>query len=105
MYELGAERSTQEVTNLRQAIGAQPGTLHAVCPPPESSGKCHLSGAVAVFAASDPVIQGDTATVIIEAIWLSVVTRRDIEGGIFVMTLARSGDRWTRHKIRTLRIT
>lgn len=62
VYELGAPRDPQVTGELLRLIPAQPGDvdLATVCAT-NDPGTCTLGGAVAIFAASDPVMRGDTA--------------------------------------------
>lgn len=104
-YNLGAPRSPQRTAKLIQTIGAQPGTFKDLCPPPRDLAECRRSGAVAAFAAGEPVFNGDTATIVIQALWLSFATRRATEEARFQVTLERVGDKWHVKDSRILHLT
>ncbi|HEU0016333.1 MAG TPA: hypothetical protein VFQ45_21820 [Longimicrobium sp.] len=106
VYELAVPRDAESYAALRRAAGAEPGNVETarVCAA-ESLRTCTLGGAVAVFAAGDAVLRGDTADVLVKVLWLSESAKQPVHDGVFRVTLVRESCGWRVAETRTLNIS
>lgn len=107
-FRLGADRSPAIREELLRQTGAQPGDFgNAIeCVPDQKSRICRLRDAVAVFAVSNVVRNGDTAEVMVYAHWTATVLRGSPAAfGKFSISLAREGRGWRPVSIRTHYVT
>ncbi|WP_420129900.1 hypothetical protein [Longimicrobium sp.] len=107
VYELTGTRSAEVAVAARTMMGAEPGQFDAarVCAS-ESLRSCNLGNAVAVFASSDPLLGGDTAQVVVKAMWMGDLAKQPVQDGIFLLSLQRdSSQGWRVVATRTLRIS
>jgi hypothetical protein len=104
-YEL-AGRQSQVASAAQVLMGAEFGDIDSarVCST-DSPRSCTLGDAVAVFATSDPFFQGDSADVVVKALWFSDLKKQPVQEGIFLVTLRREPDGWRAVARRTLVIT
>lgn len=58
-----------------------------------------------MFATSDPVAVGDSAQVIVKAMWLGNLAKQPVQDGVFLVTLRQRGGRWEAVTSRTLVIS
>ncbi|MBB4634103.1 hypothetical protein [Longimicrobium terrae] len=106
VYDLTFERSAASAAELRTLMRAEAGSLDSarVCAS-ESLRTCTLREAVAVVATSDPVAAGDSAQVIVKAMWLGNLARQPVQDGVFLVTLRQRDGRWEAVTSRTLVIS
>jgi hypothetical protein len=107
LYELTGTRSAEVAVAARTMMGAEPGDFDAarVCAS-ESLRSCNLGNAAAVFASGDPLLGGDSAQVVVKAMWMGDLAKQPVQDGIFLVSLQRdpSGG-WRVVATRTLRIS
>lgn len=107
IYELTGTRSAEVTVAARTMMGAESGDFDGarVCAS-ESLRSCSLGNAVAVFASSDPVVCGDSAEVVVKAMWVGDLAKQPVQDGIFRVTLQRDATLgWRAVATRTLRIS
>jgi hypothetical protein len=104
-YALG-ERESSVAVDVRTVLRAERGNLETarVCAT-ESLRSCTLHDAVAVFAASEPVMQGDSAEVVVTALWVSNLAKQPVQSGTFRITLRRQSGAWRAARTETLVIS
>ncbi|HEX6039834.1 hypothetical protein, partial [Longimicrobium sp.] len=66
---------------------------------------CTLRDGVAIFAVDNPEIGGDSAVVVVKAMWLGNLTKQPVQDGIFRVTLRRDATGWKAVSARTLNIS
>jgi hypothetical protein len=104
-YALG-ERENGVAAEARAALGAQVGNLEnaRVCAN-ASLRSCRLRDAVAVFATSEPAVRGNSAEVVVKALWMSNLAKQPVQEGVFRITLLREGTGWRAATTETLIIS
>lgn len=106
VYKLGAQRVPRAVSELLRLIPAQPGDFNTATKCASNDLRtCTLGNAVAVFAASDPNIRGDTAEVVISGKWRSNLEKMPVSTGRIAVILLRTADGWKARETRTLLIS
>jgi hypothetical protein len=105
IYELAGSRREEVVAATLALLGAAAGNIEDARVCSADLQTCTLRDGVAVFAASDPVIENDAAEIVIQAIWLAPVVRRPVQDGIFRVLLRRNGTVWHVESVSTLRIS
>jgi len=94
--EFGPERDPEQSRELLRELSATPADLDSVsiCPGRDLR-SCHLADhAAAAFAAGEPRLRGDTAEVIVKAVWVSKIPKQPIQFGTFAVVLTRTGEQW-----------
>ncbi len=71
----------------------------------ESPRSCILTGAVAVFATTAPAVGGDTAQLVVKALWMANVVKQPVQEGVFRLTLLREQGGWRVIRTETLMIS
>jgi hypothetical protein len=101
-----APRENGVAAAARTVMGAEIGNLETarVCAN-DSLRSCSLNGAVAVFATSEPVVCGESAHVLVKALWMSNLAKQPVQEGIFRVTLMRGSDGWQVARTETLFIS
>lgn len=105
-YALG-EQINEAANAAFAAEGAQRGDMESVlrCPT-ESPRSCTLcDGAAAIFATSAPTFEGDTARVVVKALWMSDLAKQPVQEGVFRLTLSRQPGGWRVVRTETLFIS
>ncbi|MBB4635382.1 hypothetical protein FHS01_001394 [Longimicrobium terrae] len=92
-WEPGPARPPAEVQAVLAAIGAEPGMFEDdhVCAT-ESPRSCTLRTSSAIFATTDPEIDGDSARVNVTAWWRSRWQKQPVQFGRFLVVLTRCPD-------------
>lgn len=105
-YALGERENGVAAAEARAALGAEVGNLEnaRVCAD-ASPRSCRLHNAVAVFAASDPTVRGDSAEVVVKALWMGNLAKQPVQEGVFRITLLREGTCWRAATTETLIIS
>jgi hypothetical protein len=105
-HALAEARRPEHAAAARSAMGAEPGAIDGarVCAT-ESLRTCTLRDAVAVFAAGNPTVRGDSAEVVVKGIWLTDSAKQPVHDGVFSVTLVRTAEGWRPVASRTLNIS
>jgi hypothetical protein len=104
-YALGNQENGDAAAALA-AAGAQTGDIEsAVVCANQSPRSCTLNAAVAVFATTAPTRGGDTAQVVVKAIWMSNLVKQPVQEGVFRLTLLREPGGWRVVGAETLMIS
>lgn len=105
VYSLG-ERENGFGAAAQAAMRAEAGNIEEarICAT-ESPRSCSLRDAVAVFATSEPTVSGDTAHVVVKALWMANVAKQPVQEGLFRITLTRDAGRWCVARTETLFIS
>ncbi len=101
-----AEPDTATAMAIQAATGAEAGNIESarVCAN-DSPRSCRLRDAAAVFAASVPSMAGDSAQVVVQALWMGNLAKQPVQVGIFRITLRRQGAVWRRTCLKSLFIS
>jgi hypothetical protein len=101
-----AEPDTAAALAIQAAMGAEAGNLEdaRVCAN-ESPRSCRLRDAVAVFAAGAPVVVGDSAQVMVKALWMGNLAKQPVQAGVFRINLRREGEGWRIARAETVFIS
>ena len=104
-YVLG-ERENAVSAGAWGALNARVGNLETsrVCADANPR-SCRLRDAVAVFATSDPTVHGDSAEVVVKALWMGNLAKQPVQEGIFRITLRRVDTCWRVATTETLVIS
>jgi|GEM_PF-3132738 len=106
MYELRDGRGDAFAAMARNVMNAEAGDFdHARVCATESPRSCTLRDGVAIFATNTPVLCGDSAEVVVKAMWLGDLRKQPVQEGIFLVTLRREPGGWRAVTTRTIRIT
>jgi hypothetical protein len=104
-YALGTQENRTGAAALASA-GAHSGDMDsAVVCGDESPRSCTLNAAVAVFATTAPTVGGDSAQVVVKALWMANLAKQPVQEGVFRLTLRREPDGWRVVRTETLLIS
>lgn len=105
-FYLLAAPDTAAAVAIQAQMGAEAGNLEdaTVCAN-ESPRSCRLRDAVAVFAASAPVVAGDSAQVVVKALWMGNLAKQPVQAGVFRISLRRAGGGWRVARAETVFIS
>lgn len=84
-------RSTERMAEITQGV-AVPGVAAVECPTGPAS--CHVPGAEAVVATSEPVVRNGIAKVYVRTVRQTGSPHHPVAAGAYLLTLARSGGGW-----------